>query len=68
MNLQKIIDIVNNIREEAPTMSAGSGGFTGSADPAGPVSGYDKVSDFRTRLGRRAKKQPIARLEAKRKT
>lgn len=67
MNLQKIIDIIKGIREEAPTMSSGTGGFTGAADPHGPVAGYDKVSDFRTRYGRRAKQQPIAKLEAKRK-
>jgi hypothetical protein len=65
MNLQKIIDIIKVIREEAPTMSSGTGGFTGAADPRGPVAGYDTVSDFRTRHGRRAKNQPIARIEAK---
>jgi len=42
MNLQKIIDIIKGIREEAPTMSSGTGGFTSSADPKGPVAGYDK--------------------------
>ena len=65
MNLQKIINIIRHIKEEAPTMSSGNGGFTGAADASGPVAGYDKVSDFRTRYGRRAKNQPIARIEAK---
>ena len=65
MNLQKIINIIRHIKEEAPTMSSGTGGFTGAADASGPVAGYDKVSDFRTRYGRRAKNQPIARIEAK---
>ena len=67
MNLQKIIDIIKGIREEAPTMSSGTGGFTGSASASGPVAGYDKVGDFRTRYGRRAKQQPITKIEAKRK-
>ena len=65
MNLQKIINIIRHIKEEAPTMSSGTAGFTGAADASGPVAGYDKVSDFRTRYGRRVKNQPIARIEAK---
>ena len=65
MNLQKIINIIRHIKEEAPTMSSGTGGFTGAADASGPVAGYDKVSDFRTRYGRRAKNQPITKIEAK---
>lgn len=66
MNLQKIIDIIKIIREDAPTMSSGTGGFTGAASASGPVAGYDKPIDFRTRLGKSVKKQPIARKEAKR--
>jgi len=31
------------MNEEAPTMSAGDGGFSGSADPQGPVSGFDPM-------------------------
>lgn len=31
------------MNEDAPTMSVGSGGFTGSADPEGPVAGYDPM-------------------------
>lgn len=65
MNLQKIINIIRNIREESPTMSSGTGGFTGAADASGPVAGYDNLVDFRTRFGRRVKHQPIAKKEAK---
>lgn len=36
-NLDKIIQI---IREQ---MVAGTGGFTGAADPKGPVAGFDPV-------------------------
>jgi len=31
------------MNEDAPTMSVGSGGFTGSADPEGPNAGYDPL-------------------------
>jgi len=65
MDINRIIDIVRSLREESPTMSAGTGGFSSSSDPKGPVAGYDKPMDFRTRMGRRVKKQPIARREAK---
>jgi len=60
-----IIDVVRSLKEDAPTMSAGTGGFTASAPAAGPRAGYDKPMDFRTRVGRRVKQQPIARIEAK---
>ena len=29
------------MREDSPTMSVGTGGFTSAADPKGPVAGYD---------------------------
>ena len=31
------------INEDAPTMSAGNGGFSGSAAAAGPVAGFDPI-------------------------
>jgi hypothetical protein len=31
------------MNEESPTMSAGNGGFSGNADPAGPVAGFDPL-------------------------
>ena len=65
MNLQKIIDIIKIIREDAPTMSSGTGGFTGATNASGPVAGYDKPIDFRTRLGKSIKQQPIAKKQAK---
>ena len=30
-------------------ISVGSGGFTGSADPSGPVAGYDPLISFKKR-------------------
>ena len=31
------------INEDAPTMSAGTGGFSGSAAATGPVPGFDPI-------------------------
>ena len=40
------------INEDAPTMSAGTGGFSGSANASGPVAGYDPM------LGSNKEKKP----------
>lgn len=40
--VDKLIQIIRNLKEEGG-MVVGAGGFTGSADPKGPVAGYDKV-------------------------
>ena len=40
--LEKICQMVRTLKE-SPTMSVGAGGYTGSADSAGPVAGYDPV-------------------------
>ena len=53
--LERICQMVRSLREVAgPTMSVGVGGYTGSADPKGPVAGYDPVIG---RVDRRNKKQ-----------
>ena len=53
--LERICQMVRSLREEAgPTMSVGAGGYTGSADPKGPVAGYDAVLG---KVDRRNKKQ-----------
>ena len=46
--MNKIDKVVKYLREN---MVVGSGGFTGSADPAGPVAGFDPVMGFRRRKG-----------------
>lgn len=58
--LQNAINIIRNLQEDgamggAPTNSAGTGGFSGSADPKGPVAGYDPVMKFdgRSKIARR---------------
>ena len=52
--LEKICKIVRTLKEEGPTMSVGAGGYTGAADPKGPVAGYDPVL---AKVDRRNKKQ-----------
>ena len=52
--LDRICQMVRSLKEEGPTMSVGAGGYTGSADPTGPVAGYDAVLG---KVDRRNKKQ-----------
>ena len=52
--LERICEMVRSLREEGPTMSVGAGGYTGAADPKGPVAGYDPVL---AKVDRRNKKQ-----------
>ena len=52
--LEKICKIVRTLKEEGPTMSVGAGGYTGAADPKGPVAGYDPEL---AKVDRRNKKQ-----------
>ena len=52
--LDKICRMVRTLKEEGPTMSVGAGGYTGAADPKGPVAGYDPVLN---KVDRRNKKQ-----------
>lgn len=59
MNIERIIKIVRDIKEEGmvgamPTMNTGSApeapGFSGAADPKGPSAGFDPL------LGKRKRK------------
>ena len=53
--LERICEMVRSLKEEGgPTMSVGAGGYTGAADPKGPVAGYDPVLG---KIDRRNKKQ-----------
>ena len=52
--LERICEMVRTLKEEGPTMSVGAGGYTGAADPKGPVAGYDPVL---AKVDRRNKKQ-----------
>ena len=60
--MEKIDRIIKAIRED---MTVGDGGFTGSADPAGPTAGYDPtLPGLRTRLDGKLDKR-IKRLYKK---
>ena len=52
--IDRLIQIIRYLKEENG-MVVGAGGFTCSADPKGPVAGYDKVMKFdgRSKIARR---------------
>ena len=52
--LEKVIDITRSLKALMEEMSVGAGGYTGAADPKGPVAGYDPVLG---KVDRRNKKQ-----------
>jgi len=56
--LEKICKMVRTLKEEGPTMSVGAGGYTGAADPKGPVAGYDPVLGKVDRRKKKAKNYP----------
>ena len=59
--LSKVIDMIRSRRgdlQESPTMSAGAGGFTGSAAATGPVAGYDPVLNIIDRRKKKNKNYP----------
>lgn len=67
--IERIISIVRSLKEEGG-MVVGSGGFTSSADPKGPVAGYDKLLDGRSKIMRRlpvAYRQNIQKTKSKKK-
>lgn len=56
------------IRKDMTVMTAGTGGFSGSAAATGPVAGFDPVLDFRKRAARKIKDTPYAQeYKSKRK-
>lgn len=63
--LENSIRIIRNLMEEG--MVVGTGGFTGSADPKGPVAGFDPVMDGRSKMMRRLPPQYRKHLTSKKK-
>ncbi len=59
MDPKKLDWIISIVREEM--MAAGAGGFTGSADPKGPVAGFDPVMGLKKRKGPQIKLPPGSR-------
>ena len=57
--LERICEMVRSLKEEGgPTMSVGAGGYTGAADPKGPVAGYDAVLGKVDRRKKKSKNYP----------
>ena len=57
--LERICEMVRSLKEEGGrTMSVGAGGYTGAADPKGPVAGYDPVLGKVDRRKKKAKNYP----------
>jgi hypothetical protein len=65
--LENSIRIIRNLMEE--DMVVGTGGFTGSADPKGPVAGFDPIMklDGRSKVMRRLPPQYRKSLTSKKK-
>lgn len=65
--LENSIRIIRNLMEEG--MVVGTGGFTSSADPKGPVAGFDPVMklDGRSKMMRRLPPQYRKSLTSKKK-
>jgi hypothetical protein len=65
--LENSIRIIRNLMEEG--MVVGTGGFTGSADPKGPVAGFDPVMklDGRSKMMKRLPPQYRKHLTSKKK-
>jgi hypothetical protein len=62
MEKKKLDRIISIIREQMTGNAPGaSGGFSGSADPKGPVAGFDPVMSFRRRKGPQIKLPPGSR-------
>ena len=56
--LEKVIDITRSLKALREEMSVGAGGYTGAADPKGPVAGYDPVLGKVDRRKKKAKNYP----------
>ena len=55
--LDRICQMVRTLKE-SPTMSVGAGGYTGAADPKGPVAVYDAVLGKVDRRKKKSKNYP----------
>ena len=56
--LEKVIDITRSLKALREEMTVGAGGYTGAADPKGPVAGYDPVLGKVDRRKKKAKNYP----------
>jgi hypothetical protein len=65
MNNDRIIKLIREMMSVGGTASAP--GFSGKADPKGPVAGYDPAMDLRKKYGRKLNMFYRKRLQSQRK-
>jgi|TARA_B100000427_G_C15470028_1_gene578074 hypothetical protein len=65
MNNDRIIKLIREMMSIGGTASAP--GFSGKADPKGPVSGFDPALDLRKKYGRKLNMFYRKRLQSQRK-
>ena len=65
MNKDRIIKLIREMMSVGGTASAP--GFSGKADPRGPVSGFDPALDLRKKYGRKLNMFYRKRLQSQRK-
>ena len=65
MNNDRIIKLIREMMSVGGTASAP--GFSGKADPRGPVSGFDPALDLRKKYGRKLNMFYRKRLQSQRK-
>ena len=65
MNNDKIIKLIREMMSIGGTASAP--GFSGKADPKGPVAGFDPALDLRKKYGRKLNMFYRKRLQSQRK-
>ena len=51
MDINKIISIVRNLKEEGIVNAVGNGGLTNASTPPGRLDGYDKIMGLTRRVG-----------------
>tara|TARA_Y100000766_G_C18570270_1_gene442046 strand:+ start:31 stop:240 length:210 start_codon:yes stop_codon:yes gene_type:complete len=65
MDKQRVLEIIKEMMSVGGTASAP--GFSGKADPKGPVAGFDPALDLRKKYGRKLNMFYRKRLQSQRK-
>ena len=65
MDKQRVIAIIKEMMSVGG--ASGAPGFSGKADPKGPVAGYDPAMDLRKKYGRKLNMFYRKRLQSQRK-
>jgi len=65
MDRDRIINIIREMMSVGGT--AGAPGFSGKADPKGPVAGHDPIMDLRSKYGRKLNQFYRKRIQDARK-